>query len=122
MLMFSSAFARSDDWVLLSSDELSNTFFNASSVKRSSSKQVQFQTKVIYRSQRDMMGLQHTAALTNYTASCQSGQILFRQKFLLNDDEIVWTFPASDKKQKITMELSDEVLGKVCANNPGGTD
>jgi hypothetical protein len=61
-----------------------------------------------------MMGLQHNAALVNYKISCQLGLILFQQKFLLNDDEIVWTHPASNKKQKLTLELSDEVVGKIC--------
>jgi hypothetical protein len=50
----------------------------------------------------------------NYKISCQLGLILFQQKFLLNDDEIVWTHPASNKKQKVTLELSDEVVGKIC--------
>lgn len=112
--MFFSVLAKGDDWILLSSDELSSTFLDASSVKRTSSKQVQFQVKLIFRYPRDMMGLQHNAASTKYTVSCKSGLIFFRQKFLLNDDEIVWTFPASNKKQKAELELSDEVLGKVC--------
>jgi hypothetical protein len=114
VLIFFSPLAKSADWVLLSNDELSSTFLDVHSVKRTSSKQVQFQIKLIFRSQRDMMGLLHNAASTNYKISCKSGLILFRQKFLLNDDEIVWTHPASDKKQKVELELSDEVLKKVC--------
>ncbi len=106
--------AQANDWVLLSSDELSKTFLDTSSIKRTSSKQIDFQIKQVFRSQRDMMGLQHNAALMNYKISCQLGLILFQQKFLLNDDEIVWTHPASNKKQKATLELSDEVVGKIC--------
>ena len=112
--LFLSLSAEANDWVLLSSDELSKTFLDTSSIKRSSSKQINFQTKQVFRSQRDMMGLQHNAAVTNYKISCQLGLILFQQKFLLNDDEIVWTHPASNKKQKLTLELSDEVVGKIC--------
>lgn len=112
--VFLSALAKADDLILLSSDEVSSTFLDASSVKRISSQQVQFQIKQIYRSQRDMMGLQHNAASTKYTVACQSGLIHSRQKFLLNEDEIVWTFPASNKKQKAKLELSDEVLEKIC--------
>jgi hypothetical protein len=106
--------AKGDDWVLLSSDELSKTFLDTSSIKRTASKQIDFQIKQVFNSQRDMMGLQHNAALMKYKMSCQLGLILFQQKFLLNDDEIVWTHPASDKKQKATSELSDEVVGKIC--------
>ena len=106
--------ARGDDWVLLSIDELSKTFLDTSSIKRTSSKQIDFQIKQVFNSQRDMMGLQHNAALMKYKKSCQLGLILFQQKFLLNDDEIVWTHPASDKKQKAILELSDEVMGKIC--------
>ena len=114
VLIFFSPWAKSADWVLLSNDELSSTFLDVHSVKRTSSKQVQFQIKLIFRSQRDMMRLLHPPASTNYKISCKCGLILFRQKFLLNDDEIVWTHPASDKKQKVELELSDEVLKKVC--------
>ncbi len=106
--------AKGDDWVLLSSDELSKTFLDTSSIKRTASKQIDFQIKQVFNSQRDMMGLQHNAALMKYKISCQLGLILFQQKFLLNDDEIVWTHPTSDKKQKATLELSDEVVGKIC--------
>lgn len=120
-LLFFSALAKSEDWLQLSSDELSSTFLDASSVKRASPKQVQFQIKRVFRSPRDMMGLQHNAAFTKYTVSCQSGLILLRQKFLLNDDEIVWTFPASNEKQKVKLELSDAVIDKVCPNNPGAS-
>jgi hypothetical protein len=111
--------AKGDDWVLLSSDELSKTFLDTSSIKRTSSKQIDFQIKQVFSSQRDMMGLQHNAARINYKISCQLGLILFQQKFLLNDDEIVWTHPASDKKQKATLELSDEVIGKICRSDIG---
>lgn len=114
VLMFFSALAKGDDWVLLSSDQLSSTFLDGLSVKRTSSQQAQFQIKLVFRYPRDMMGLQHNAASTKYTVSCKSGLILFRQKFLLNDDEIVWTFPASNEKQKAKLELPDEVLDKVC--------
>lgn len=118
-LLFFSALAKSEDWIPLSSDELSSTFIHVSSVQRASPKQVQFQIKQVFRSARDMMGLQHNAASTNYTISCQSGLVLLQQKFLLNDDDIVWTFPASNNKQKAKLELSDEVLDKVCPKNPG---
>jgi hypothetical protein len=106
--------AQAKDWVLLSSDELSKTFLDTSSIKRSSSKQIDFQIKQVFNSQRDMMGLQHNAALMKYKISCQLGLILFQQKFLLNDDEVVWTHPASINKQKAALELSDEVVGKIC--------
>ena len=114
VLLFLSLSAKGDDWVFVSSDELSRTFLDASSIKRTSSKQIDFQIKQVFNSQRDMMGLQHNAAVTNYKISCQLGLILFQQKFLLNDDEIVWTHPASNKKQKAALELSDEVVGKIC--------
>jgi hypothetical protein len=106
--------AQANDLVLLSSDELSKTFLDTSSIKRTSSKQIDFQTKQVFRSQRDMMGLQHNAVVINYKISCQLGLILFQQKFLLNDDEVVWTHPASNKKQKAALELSDDVVGKIC--------
>jgi hypothetical protein len=106
--------AKGNDLVLLSSDELSKTFLDTSSIKRTSSKQIDFQIKQVFRSQRDMMGLQHNAAVINYKISCQLGLIFFQQKFLLNDDEVVWTHPASNKKQKAALELSDEVVGKIC--------
>jgi hypothetical protein len=106
--------AQANDLVLLSSDELSKTFLDTSSIKRSSSKQIDFQIKQVFNSQRDMMGLQHNAVVINYKISCQLGLILFQQKFLLNDDEVVWTHPASNKKQKAALELSDEVVGKIC--------
>ena len=117
VLLFLSLSAKGDDWVFVSSDELSKTFLDASSIKRTSSQQENFQIKHVFFSQRDMMGLQHNAAVTNYKISCQLGLILFQQKFLLNDDEIVWTHPASDKKQKATLELSDEVIGKICRSD-----
>ena len=106
--------AKGNGLVLLSSDELSKTFLDTSSIKRSSSKQIDFQIRQVFNSQRDMMGLQHNAAVINYKISCQLGLILFQQKFLLNNDEVVWTHPASNKKQKLTLGLSDEVVGKIC--------
>ena len=118
VLLFLSLSAKGDDWVFVSSDELSKTFLDASSIKRTSSKQENFQIKHVFLSQRDMMGLQHTAALIKYRISCHRELILFQQKFLLNGDEIVWTFPASEKKQNVTLELSDEVLKKVCRADP----
>ena len=113
-LLFLSLSAKGDDWVLVSSDALSRTYLDSSLIKKTSSNQVNFQIKQVFLSQRDMMGLQHNAALIKYRLSCQSGLISLQQKFFLNDDEIVWTFPASNKKQKATLELSDEVLGKIC--------
>ncbi len=118
VLLFFSLSANGADWIFLSSDELASTFLDASSIKRASAKQVNFQIKQVFRSQRDMMGLQHNAAVINYRISCQLGLVLFQQKFLLNGDEIVWTFPASEKKQNVTLELSDEVLQKVCRSDP----
>jgi hypothetical protein len=39
--------AHANDWVLLSSDELSKTFLDTSSIKRTSPKQIDFQIKQV---------------------------------------------------------------------------
>jgi hypothetical protein len=61
------------------------------------------------------MKLQHSITQKKYNqkTSAYKKNILC-QKFLLNDDEVVWTHPASNKKQKLSLELSDEVVGKIC--------
>lgn len=106
--------AHAEDWVLLSSDDSSRTLLDAASVQRKSSDEVRFQIQRVHSAQKDMMGLQYNITRSRYLLDCQSGLVLFRQQFLLQDDEVVWTFPESDKAQKASMELPDGVMAHIC--------
>jgi hypothetical protein len=106
--------AHAEDWVLLSSDDTSRTLLDAASVQRKSSDEVRFQIQRVHSAQKDMMGLQYNITRSRYLLNCQSGLVLFRQQFLLQDDEVVWTFPESDKAQKASMELPDGVMADIC--------
>ena len=106
--------AHAENWVLLSSDDSSRTLLDAASVQRKSSDEVRFQIQRVHSAQKDMMGLQYNITRSRYLLNCQSGLVLFRQQFLLQDDEVVWTFPESDKAQKASMELPDGVMADIC--------
>jgi hypothetical protein len=106
--------AHAEDWVLLSSDDTSRTLLDAASVQRKASNEVRFQIQRVHSAQKDMMGLQYNTTRSRYLLDCQSGLVLFRQQFLLQDDEVVWTFPESDKVQKASMELPDGVMADIC--------
>lgn len=113
-LLLLSAAAHAQEWVLLTSDETSRTLLDVASVERNASDEVRFQLKRVHTGQKDMMGLQYNATSSRYVLDCQSGLILFRQQFLLKDEEVVWTFPESGKAQKASMELPDAVIDAVC--------
>lgn len=117
-LLLVSAWTRAGDWVQLSSDDSSRLMLDAASVQRNASNEVRFQVKRIHSAQKDMMGLSYNATRNDYLLACQSGQILRRQQFLLQDDEVVWTFPESTKAQKAAPELSDTVVQEVCRARP----
>jgi hypothetical protein len=106
--------AHAENWILLSSDDSSRTLLDAASVQRKSSDEVRFQIQRVHSAQKDMMGLQYNITRSRYLLNCQSGLVLFRQQFLLQDDEVVWTFPESDKAQKASMELPDGVMADIC--------
>lgn len=112
LLLSTSAYA--EDWVLLSSDDSSRTLLDAASVQRKASTEVRFQIQRVHSAQKDMMGLQYNITRSRYLLDCQSGLVLFRQQFLLQDNEVVWTFPESDKAQKASMELPDGVMADIC--------
>ncbi len=117
-LLLLSVWARAGDWVQLSSDDSSRLMLDAASVQRNASNEVRFQIQRIHNAQKDMMGLSYNAIRNDYLLACQSGQILRRQQFLLQDDEVVWTFPESTKVQKATPELSETVIQEVCRARP----
>lgn len=106
--------AHAQEWVLLTSDETSRTLLDAASVERNAPDEVRFQLKRVHTGQKDMMGLQYNATSSRYVLDCQAGLLLFRQQFLLKDEEVVWTFPESGKAQKASMELPEAVIDAVC--------
>ncbi len=114
MLLCWSGAARSADWVLVSSDETARTYLDASSVSRGASGETRFSLKLAYNNRRDMMSLEYNGALKNVVIACSSGMVLYRQQFLLNDDEVVWTFPESSKPDKADKELPEAIIRKVC--------
>lgn len=114
LLMLASASAGAEEWVTLSSDGSSRILLDAGSVERKPQGESSFRIKRIYGAQKDMMGLGYNATLSRYVLSCRTGEVLFRQQFLLQDDEVVWTFPESGKVQKASLELPDAVVGAIC--------
>lgn len=109
-----SCVAQADDWALVSSDDASRTFLGPVAVTSKATDEVRFKIRQVHNTQKDMMGLFFNTTEKVYVLACRSRQMLFRQQFLLVDDEIVWSFPESKKVQKASLELSDEVLVKVC--------
>lgn len=120
-LLLVSAWSRAEDWVLLSSDGASRILLDAASIERNASNEVRFQVRRTLGAQRDMMGLGYNATQSRYVLACESGQILFRQQFLLQGEEVVWTFPESGKPQKAGDELPEAVLSTVCPANAAGS-
>ncbi len=115
-----SAWARAADWVPVASSDDTRILLDAASVERTASNEVRFQLRRLLGGQRDMMGLGYNATQSRYVLSCDSGQILFRQQFLLQGEEVVWTFPESSKPQKAGDELPETLLETLCPNNAGG--
>lgn len=113
-LLWFSAGAYAQEWVLLTSDEASRILLDVASLERNAPDEVRFQLKRVHTGQKDMMGLQYNATSSRYVLDCQSGLILFRQQFLLKDEEVVWTFPESGKAQKASLELPDAVIDAIC--------
>jgi hypothetical protein len=114
MCLTTAAAAHAGDWVVLASDTTSRTLVDTSSIKRDASDQVSFRIKQVFSTTKDMMGLRYDAAQSDYRISCQSSLVLFRQQFLMDGDEIVWTYPASDKSQKTSLELPEAVTSAIC--------
>lgn len=114
VVFWASGASHAADWVVLTSDESSRILLDLASVERKAPDEVRFRVKRIHSGQKDMMGLQYNATLGRYVLACDSGIVMFRQQFLLKDDEVVWTFPESGKAQKASQELSDAVIGAVC--------
>lgn len=108
------------DWVPVASGDTGRILLDAASVERNASNEVRFQVRRILSSQQDMMGLGYNATQSRYVLSCDAGQILFRQQFLLQGDEVVWTFPESSKPQRAGDELPEILLETLCPNNAGG--
>lgn len=109
-----SATVRGNESVLLSSDELSRTFLILPFGDKTESNKIQFQIKVVFNNPRDMMGLSFNTTAKTYIVSCKQDRILFKQEFLLDNNETVWTFPVSENKGKPTSEFSRDILTKIC--------
>ena len=114
VLLCLSVAARGEDWILISADDTARIFVDASSIIRGPSGETRFTLKFAYQDRRDMMSLEYNAALKKLVVACEQGLVLHQQQFLLNDDEVVWTFPESAKPEKAGKELPEAVIRKVC--------
>lgn len=114
LLLCLSGMARSEDWALIATDDTARTFLDASSVSRATSGETRFSIKLVYHNRRDMMSLEYNGALKHFVLACGSGLMLYRQQFLMNDAEVVWTFPESSKHEKANRELPEAIIRKVC--------
>ncbi len=114
VLLGLSSAAQGQEWSLLAEDGSTRTFLATPSAGVNERGEIQLQIKTVFINRMDMMGLQYDASLKKYLVSCNAGTVLSRQQFLLNGDEVVWTFPESRKEQKASMEIAPDVLGKIC--------
>ncbi len=117
-LVFFSATARAENWVLLAKDEAAKTFVDAPAAQDGGHADIRFRIKEVYSARKDMMGLEYTASMRTYVLSCKSKMISFRQQFLLMDEQIVWTYPAVTDVRKAGQELPADVLARLCGD-PG---
>ena len=114
VLLLVSPLALGEEWILLASDSLNNTYLNADSATRNAAEETRFRIKLVYNKKRDMMGLRYDIATTDYVVACSSNRILSSQRFLLDGDQIVWTFPPANENVKADAELPVAVLSRVC--------
>lgn len=114
-----SAVGTGGNWILLASDGSSSQFISTAATDGAPSGEARAQVKTVFRSAKDMMGLSYNASLTTYRLSCASAQVLSRQRFLLDDDLVVWTFPEVTDAQSARRELSESALNVIC---PTGAD
>lgn len=112
--LFVSTSAFSSDWIFLSEDDKSRVFISIDSLDKASPKEARLHVKSIYKNQRDMMGLAYNISVDEYLFACESSQILGKQQFLFNDDDLVWTFPKIIKTEKINIKIPDEPLRVAC--------
>lgn len=112
--LIAAAGAHAADWVMVASDAASRTWVDQSSIKRETADQVKVRIKQVFGTPKDMMGLRYDATQSDYRIACQSSQVLFRQQFLMEGDDIVWTYPESNKAQQASLELPEAVTSAVC--------
>lgn len=113
ILLFNSAFARAEDWKLISTDNLSNTFLSNEKIIDLDNKK-RFKVKSIFKNSRDIMGLQYNSTITSFIISCELDLINARQQFAFNGNELVWTFPESTKDERASAEIPKKALEEVC--------
>jgi hypothetical protein len=113
-LLFVPTLAFSSDWIFLSEDDKSRVFISVDSLDKTSPREVRVQVKSIYTNQRDMMGLTYNISVDEYLFACESSQILGKQQFLFNDDNLVWTFPKIIKTEKINIKIPEEPIRVAC--------
>ena len=114
-LVLISSVASAEDWVPLSSDEASTIFMSASPAAPAQASQVRLHIKLVYKRQRDLMGLAYNTTKNDYLISCASNEILSKQQFLFHDAELVWTFPESTKREMAGADIPQAALSKACA-------
>ncbi len=115
LLLCLSVAARGEDWVLISADDTTRIFLDASSVNRATPGEPRITLKLAYSNRRDMMSLEYNGALKKLVIACEKGLVLYQQQFLLNDDDVVWTFPETTKPEPVGKALPDAVVRKVCS-------
>ena len=114
ILLFSSVFARSEDWTETSIDNSTQVLLSKEKNLSADGKK-RFKVKSIFKNYRDIMGLQYNSTVTQYTISCESDSVSAKQQFAFNNDELVWTFPEFNKEVKASLEISGKLLEKVCS-------
>ena len=114
VLLFSSVFARSEDWTEASFDNSTQVLLSKEKNIKADGKK-RFKVKSIFKNYRDIMGLQYNSTITEYTISCETDSVSAKQQFAFNNDELVWTFPEFNKEVKASLEMSRKVLEKVCS-------
>lgn len=106
--------ALSTDWIILSRDDQEQVFISTTALDKIGSRDLRLQIKYIYATQRDLMGLAYNISTDEFLFSCETNLVLAKQKFLFNDEELVWTFPKTINKEKISAKIPDKLLREAC--------
>ena len=113
VLLLISLAARSEDWIVISTDNTSKLFLsNEKSITVKGKKLIKI--KSTFNDYRDLMGLKYNSTISIYVTSCELDLVDSKQQFAFNDNELVWTFPETNKREKASLAIPKEALDYVC--------
>jgi hypothetical protein len=106
--------AKPNDWFTIDADDGTVILAKILPADSNVSVNTRLKFKIIHKNSRDMMGLTYNGTIYEYLVSCKSTEIYQRQQFLLNDEQIVWTFPESKKTSKQSLEIPEYIIREAC--------